>query len=225
MMISILPSESAVSGHGPGRRHLFIAILAASYLLPMATLGAPPEHAGGDAGLPHVTIQANQELRRQVDTFVAAVVTRPPARESLMRWNSPVCPLVAGLKSDQGEYILARISQAARDAHAPLAGRHCQPNLYVIVTAQPNPILKDWFARAPRLDMSHGIEGVKSFLASPLPVRAWYNAVAGCNGAPPSTPGFAGAELNSNRRPCGGRSEWRGGKCRSRHQLGHGRLR
>jgi len=168
----------------------------------MAARGDPPgpaagDNASGDSGLPHVTIQAGKELRRHVDDFVSAVVTRPPARESLMRWNSPVCPLVAGLKREQGEYILTRISQAARDAHAPLAGRHCQANLFVIVTAQPNQILKDWFAHGARLDTRRGVEGVKTFLASPQPVRVWYNAMAGCNGAPPSASGTSSAELNS----------------------------
>jgi hypothetical protein len=132
-----------------------------------------------------------------VDTFVTAVVTRPPARESLMRWNSPVCPLVAGLKRDQGEYILTRISQAARDAHAPLAGEHCQANLFVIVTAQPNQVLKDWLARGARLDTRHGVEEVKSFLESSQPVRVWYNAVAGCNGVAPNGASTSAAELNS----------------------------
>lgn len=177
--------------------HPFLAVLTASYLLPITALGAPPQQAGGDAGLPHVTIQASKQLRRQVDDFVTGVVTRPPSRESLMRWNSPVCPLVAGLKREQGEYILARISQAARDAHAPLAGEHCQANLFVIVTAQPNQILKDWFARRPRLDTRRGVEDVQSFLASPQPVRVWYNAMAGCNGEAPSAASTSPAELNT----------------------------
>jgi hypothetical protein len=177
--------------------HPFLVVLTALCLLPMAARGAPQEHPAGDAGLPHVTIQASKQLRHQVDDFVSAVVTRPPSRESLMRWNSPVCPLVAGLKKEQGEYILSRISQAARDAHAPLAGEHCQANLFVIVTADPKQILKDWFARRPRLDTNHGVEAVKNFLDSPQPVRVWYNAMAGCNGAAPSAAATAPAELNT----------------------------
>ena len=190
-------SESAVTSPSPGRGHPFLAVLTALYLLPTGAAAAPQEHPTGDAGLPHVTIRASQELRHQVDDFVTAVVTRPPARESLMRWNSPVCPLVAGLKSDQGEYILARISQAARAAHAPLAGRHCQANLFVMVTAQPRQILKDWFAHGARLDTRHGIESVHSFLESPQPVRVWYNAVTGCNGAAPNAASTSPAELSS----------------------------
>jgi len=181
-------------------RACFVRILTASLLLPLAALGftpqgtaagspthssqaasAAPEHSQ-DAGLPKVTIQASKELRHEVDNFVTAVVARPPPHESLLRWNKPICPLVVGLPRNWGELILARISQAARDAHAPLAGSHCRPNLFVVVSAQPDQVLKQWMARNPKVDTRDGLAPLKRFLHSALPIRTWYNPEPSCAG-------------------------------------------
>ncbi|HEX3843399.1 MAG TPA: hypothetical protein VHV80_03470 [Steroidobacteraceae bacterium] len=131
-----------------------------------------------------VTIQATQEqaLRHRVDDFVASVIAQPIAQESLLRWNTPVCPLVVGLPRNWGELILARISQAARDAHAPLAGEHCEPNLFVVVSPQPDQVLKQWMANKPKVDTPHGLEPLKQFLHSTRPIRVWYNSEPGCEG-------------------------------------------
>jgi hypothetical protein len=131
-----------------------------------------------------VTIQATQEqaLRHKVDDFVASVIVQPIARESLLRWNKKICPLVVGLPRNWGELILARISQAARDAHAPLAGEHCDPNLFVVVSPQPDQVLKQWMANKPKVDTAHGLGPLKEFLHSTRPIRVWYNSEPGCEG-------------------------------------------
>jgi hypothetical protein len=61
--------------------------------------------------------------------------------ESLARWQSPICPLVAGLPRDHGEFILQRVSQIAGDVGVPLATDHCRGNFYVVVTANPEALL------------------------------------------------------------------------------------
>ncbi|HJS90035.1 MAG TPA: hypothetical protein VJ738_08745 [Steroidobacteraceae bacterium] len=158
-------------------------------------LGSPPgvagqsaaEAAGSDTPLPKVTIEAAREqgLRRKVHQYVAAVVVRP-WDETLLRWNAPVCPLVAGLPKAFGEFILRRISRAALNAHAPLAGKVCRPNLYVVATGEPDLFLKKWWARNPRMyDRRHGLIPLRRFLESSRPVRVWYNGALGCgDGAP-----------------------------------------
>jgi hypothetical protein len=211
-------SESAVTGRRPKRRHPFVGVLAAMLLFPPAAPGstpqgadsksqrpqtapAAPQHPVGKAGLPRVTIEARKErqaLRLKVDHFVTSVVIQPE-NESLMRWNAPICPLVAGLPRNIGEFMLARISQAARAARAPLAGRRCRANLLVIATAHPDRVLKEWrwLARTGRIDTREGIEPVWSFIKSREPVVVWYNTVAGCGGASPHFGAKSAAELNS----------------------------
>jgi hypothetical protein len=61
-----------------------------------------------------VTVQATREreLKRQISNFVSSFdVTY--LNDSLERWNTPICPLVAGLSSEAGEFVLARLSQVA----------------------------------------------------------------------------------------------------------------
>lgn len=160
---------------------------------------AGPRQSAADSGMPNITIEASRErqLRRRVDKFVMAVVAPPVWHRSLVRWNSPVCPLVLGLARSQGEYILGRISQAAHEAHAPLAGKNCQPNLFVAVTAQPDKVLKDWVRRDPRIDTRNGPEPLRRFVNSTQPVRVWYDSAAGCSGSTPNSQSEAAAQLSS----------------------------
>ena len=196
-MTDTCSSDSVVMECRPGRRSNFIGAVAALLFLPLTALAATPPAtpppAEDSAGLPKVTIQASKELRQQVHHFVAAVIAPPPGHESLLRWNAPVCPLVVGLPRQWGEFILARISEAAREAHAPLAGAHCQPNLFVVVSAQPNQVLKQWLAQNPKVDTRHGVVPLKRFLDSTQPVRTWYNPQHGCAGGV-SSPGSAAAQ-------------------------------
>ena len=124
-----------------------------------------------------VTIEAQREqLRREVNQFVQASIVSPRTDDSLLRWDSAVCPLVAGLPHEQGEFVLGRLSAIARTANVPLGGEHCEANLYVIVARNPGRFLSLWWDHDKRLfNTSHGIGGVKSFIETDRPVRVWYN--------------------------------------------------
>jgi hypothetical protein len=124
------------------------------------------------------TIQAQKrrEVEREVSHFVFSVPRRY-LDDSLSRWNTPICPLVAGLTHDQGEFVLARLSQIATSAKAPLAGAHCKPNFYIVVTHEPDLLLKKWHARDRPMFVTRNGQGyINDFLNTPRPVRVWYNA-------------------------------------------------
>jgi hypothetical protein len=98
-----------------------------------------------------VTVQAQRDrakLEREVNKFVSSAIGPPNHYDqSLWRWNDKVCPLVAGLNKEQGEFVLARLSEIAKTAGAPLGAETCKPNLYVIVTSDPELLLKQWWRR------------------------------------------------------------------------------
>ena len=129
-----------------------------------------------------VTIEAQREreqLRREVNQFVDATIHKPSGDESLLRWDSPVCALVAGMKREEGEHVLERLSNIARSANAPLAGENCKANLYVIVARNPSAFLQLWWRHDPRLfNTLHGAGAVKRFIGTPRAVRVWYNDYA-----------------------------------------------
>jgi hypothetical protein len=127
-----------------------------------------------------ITVEAQRDrarLAREVDRFVAGAIVQPRRYgESLWRWNDKVCPLVAGLNKQQGEFVLARLSQIAKAAGAPLDSETCKPNLFVIVTSEPELLLKKW--RSRDVDLFDGEAGVpvNRFIETPRPVRVWYSA-------------------------------------------------
>jgi len=100
-----------------------------------------------------------------------------PSR-GLARWIDPVCPLVTGLSKENGEYILGRVSQIAQAAGAPLGGEKCHPNLFIIVTKQPEADLRDLDKRHHE-DVFGNAEPtvVENFIAGQRPVKTWYDTV------------------------------------------------
>jgi hypothetical protein len=127
-----------------------------------------------------ITVQAQREqekLRHDLDVFVSTAIV-PPLNygDSLWRWKAEVCPVVAGLNKQLGEYVLFRVSQIARKVGAPLGSETCEPNFYVIVSDDPALLLSKWWKRSP--DLFGGEQGakVKQFLDTPRPIRVWYNA-------------------------------------------------
>jgi hypothetical protein len=115
------------------------------------------------------------EIEKRVNTFVTGVTHRGYAVESLVRWNKPICPLVAGIPSSQGEFLLQRVSQAVLDAGAELGPRDCKPNFHVVLTPEPDQLLDLWRKRAPRLFGMEPPQKVRRILGKPRPVRVWYN--------------------------------------------------
>ncbi len=112
--------------------------------------------------------------------FVREIAVKP-YDSSLARWEPvvPICPLVAGLPRVDGEFVLARVSQIAAAAGAPLAAEHCKPNLYVVVSADPDALLKAWNRRDVRMfgdESDQGGTTIRKFLNASGPIRVWYNA-------------------------------------------------
>lgn len=118
--------------------------LALTVLAHGALADTPPQAPDPGKPLPQVTVEAERvALERRLFAFVTDITRTAPRGESLRIWRSRICPLVAGLGKDQGEFILARLSQAAQAAGAPLDGAKCRPNLYGASAAVTNKRVKD----------------------------------------------------------------------------------
>jgi hypothetical protein len=130
--------------------------------------------------MPQVTIEAQRRsLQPRVHTFVYDITARVDSVDSLSRWNQPICPLVAGLPLEQGEAVLTRLSQIVSAAGAKLAPQKCDdPNFYVVVTSEPQRVLKKWRARAPFMfgpvPPRDGKQSIEQFIHSERPIRVWY---------------------------------------------------
>jgi hypothetical protein len=140
------------------------------------------------ANLPQITVEAQRrEAEKRVREFVSHVPLMSNSDESFARWNTPICPMIAGLPRDEGEFLLTRLSEVAVSVGAPLGSRQCRANFIVLVTSDPAASLKVWAARA---DYRHLFgdadpQEIQTFLQTRRAIRVWYNEqqVAAENGS------------------------------------------
>jgi len=181
--------------------------------LSLAVIGASAAAAPPDATQPldQVTVEAHrQQLEERVTAFVSKLA-HPDFDRSLRRWLVPVCPLVAGLSQVQGEFMLARLSEVARQAGVPLAGEKCSPNLDIVATADPSGLLKSWRRRDRGLYGDAMPAEVQRFLTHTHPVMVWYNAAEmEAGGAPldPAAMEFGTNFIPTNHHPKGTRIQF-----------------
>jgi hypothetical protein len=160
-----------------------------------STASQPPSEAH-DRNLPQVAVEARRDVERRAYAFVKALTHSGRFYgESLAIWRAPLCFAVAGLPKPQGEFMLERLSTDADSAGVPLAREPCQPNVFVVLSREPDSLLKGLEAR-------HAFgEGqpaqIQRFIhPAKIPVvRIWRNA----NTVDPN-----GAPLNAIGAACGG---------------------
>jgi hypothetical protein len=143
-----------------------------------ATIQAAGTSSDASEQLQEVTVTAHRvELEKRVSEFINQIAAAEN-EEGLPRWKAPVCPLVSGLTKEEGDFIVGRISQIARDAGAPLAGKNCHPkNLYILVHPQPKELLQAMAKRNRAFTVGNDDtppEVFDSLLAAPRAVRVWY---------------------------------------------------
>jgi hypothetical protein len=160
-------------------RSLTLAALSLLATVTIAGQEAKSPDQQSDTRLNTITVEAQRAtLEKRIRTFVSAIAVAP-YQESLARWEDPtlICPLVGGLPRDDGEFILTRLSSIALAAGAPLGPARCRPNFYIIVTSEPDALIKAWGQRdVTMFGDESGATRIKKFVHSSIPIRAWYNA-------------------------------------------------
>ncbi len=125
------------------------------------------------------------ELEKRISQFISRIAAAENGAEGLARWEAPpACPLVSGLPRQDGEYILDRLSEIAIGARIPLAEENCRPNLYILVTDQPEALLRGMEKRNRAFTFGYNFSlraqtpasVVDEFIKTPRPVRVWYNS-------------------------------------------------
>jgi hypothetical protein len=151
--------------------------LAAVSLLALAA-GQLSRAADTSAPLEEVTVTAHHsKLAPRIAAFVNQIAA-VQNQDGLPRWQKPICPLVSGLPRDDGEFMLGRVSEIAQTAGAPLAGEHCNPNLYILVSPEPQELLQAMAKRNYGFTFGNydppPPSVIDSFITTPRPVRVWY---------------------------------------------------
>ena len=123
---------------GKRRLHLLGRRWAAAAALLLCAMPAAAQTPAAPAPPRHevvVTAPPPKAAReRQAQAFVKRVPTLNNG-EALARWVKPICPIVAGMTEEQGEYVLLRLFQVARAAGAPVIDNgHCEVNAYIVAS-------------------------------------------------------------------------------------------
>jgi hypothetical protein len=144
-------------------------------LLSASAVAGPP--VTSDQTLSQVTVEADRAvLGKRVFAYVSSVSHSTPRDEALRRWRVPICPLVAGLTREKGEFVLQRLSQIAQEAGAALDQENCRANLAVIVTTTPEVLLKAWGDhRSAFGSLRDSPAAFRRFRRQAAPIRVWYN--------------------------------------------------
>jgi len=131
---------------------------------------------GANEPLETVEVQGSREaVRKQVEIFVSEV-TRADG-EYIGRWDVATCPLAAGLSDEQADFLRHRLIEIADRVrkHTTDPAKPCKPNLFIIITEDPDQVLAEWKERDPGMFRWKTREGVSRY-AGTGPVRVWHNA-------------------------------------------------
>jgi hypothetical protein len=167
-------------------RNLLAVTLAVLAVMDTAALAqqspeAPPAASAASASprKPEVIVEGQ---RAKLEPLIFAYVQQIAGSfygEELSRWDRNVCPLVSGLATQEAEFILGRLSEVARASGIPLAGEHCKANLYILVTTQPQAVLRGMDKRNHYFTFGEASDVlVDEFITTPRPVRVWYHTGA-----------------------------------------------
>lgn len=180
------PPAGAATGQPLRPRRAAPALALLSWLSSAAWAQPPADPAVPNAEHVETSItiegtQSREVLERRIRSYLTTI-TPSTLYESLARWSTPVCPGVAGLPQEQAEQVLARFSKVAHDAGVPLDSARCTPvNFMIVVTAEPDQLLKRWWQRYPwQFNTEHGENPLQRLLATPRPVRIWHNISDRC---------------------------------------------
>lgn len=148
----------------------------------------PPAPTDPNAALETVEVIARREKMRQAIASYVANITRFDG-ENVGRWRLPICVSVTGPAPAHADFLRARIVSIAESVGAPSDRnqRECTPNLYVILTSQPDQLWANLKRQHPGLFSHLPPHGVKRSLGT-RPVQTIQNVILNnADGTTPST--------------------------------------
>lgn len=142
-----------------------------------ATDQSRAQHDSSDSDeVQEVTVTAQRATITQRVTAFVDKITKRPFEGGLTLWRSPVCPLVSGVPREDGEFVLDRISDLAHVDGIPLGGENCHPNLFILVSKQPQELLREMSKRNVWFTFGFGAHpgDIGEFISKVGPVRVLY---------------------------------------------------
>jgi hypothetical protein len=162
--------------------HLRRAAIVASALLAQQVAAAASPTAAPGTGITQITVVAprppepHEIAGDNVATFIR-IHGKPGKRiGQLGRWVEPVCPATQGLTPGFNDFVTARLQAIAAAAHVPQqTSQHCETNILIVFTTEPQVFLDDVARRRPNWLGFHFEAEVPKLKTMNRPVQAWYS--------------------------------------------------
>jgi hypothetical protein len=127
----------------------------------------------------------------QAQAFVAQVSAIPASVDQIARWDNDICMRVAGLGTEQGQYIVDHVSQRAAGVGLRAGSSECNPNVFVFFAADADAFAQRLVdEQKPLFAYYHeehvvtlGRDALTAFAETSRPVRWWHvTQVRGADG-------------------------------------------
>jgi hypothetical protein len=194
------------------------AIVATCAAAPLAAQSAPPTDpkpapaASADApasdGEIIVTGRTARPTGKEVYDEARGITRIDPHHAyvvALPRFWRPICPGVAGLKTDYAEAMIDRMRATLAQLKIRLAKENCAANLVVAFTGDGRALLADLQRDRPEIFRLLSPEEQAELLTDPAPVHVWNNIAMRWTGSgPPPGKGLKASvwgQLNRNAMP------------------------
>lgn len=113
--------------------------------------------------------------------FVGEVSVEQQHEDQIARWNSRICPQIAGLQRRDAEIVADRLARRAAQIGLRPSGSGCRANILIFVTPDADRFTAELTAQFPQAfqprltNMYHPDEGALArFVGSDAPVRWWH---------------------------------------------------
>src|SRR5271170_4067890 len=94
-----------------------------------------PNLQGKGAPIEQITVTA-KVLKQRVDSYISKVSGGHVNTDDhpMARWREPICPMIAGLPSEDGQFVFDRLTNDLSSTDIPLGQTGCRPNFFIIAT-------------------------------------------------------------------------------------------
>jgi hypothetical protein len=156
----------------------FVGALAAAWLAATGPAAAQPTAQSEEL------VVTGERLHDMVRGFVEQLQPPPLSEGQMARWDSRLCPLVAGIPERQAQFVIDRISQRAFALGLRPGSAGCRANVLIFFTPDADVLaqaLADDRALVAYYNNAEygntpGREALAAFVASDAPVRWWHVA-------------------------------------------------
>ena len=180
----------------PGFIRSCLAVAALAFSGGAAAQG--PQQEGDGAEI--VVTGSAEEMERQIRSFVGALTPAAP-RGQLSRFESSICPGVAGLPPDQKESVIARMRRVGEAAGLEVGKPGCTPNVMLMVTSDKRAFIEALKRKHPYFFDTMPSDELRRIERDPGPAAAWQidGPPLSADGTAMASAGDPGASFYVNR--------------------------